>query len=78
MLIILLSTLIVICSALWQQIGLTSQLEYDLQNTVNWKWLVDFKTRKINLFHLTIKITVVLLMQKLIGLSLVKNNLLQY
>ena len=78
MLIILLSTLIVICSALSQQIGLTSQLEYDLQNTVNWKWLVDFKTRKIKLFHLTIKITVVLLMQKLIGLSLIKNNLLQY
>ena len=30
--------------ALWQQLELTSELEFDLEDTVDWgrKWLVDF------------------------------------
>ena len=36
---------------LWQQLELTSELESDLQDTVNWgrKWLVDFKAGKTHL-----------------------------
>ena len=37
-------------SDLWQQLELASELESDLQDTVNWsrKWLVDFNAGKIN------------------------------
>ena len=36
-------------SDLWQQLELASELESDLQNTVDWprKWLVDFNAVKI-------------------------------
>ena len=36
---------------LWQQLELASELESDLQDTVNWgrKWLVDFCARKTQL-----------------------------
>ena len=35
-------------SDLWQQLELASELESDLQDTVDWsrKWLVDFNARK--------------------------------
>ena len=38
-------------SDLWQQLELTSELESDLQNTVDWgrKWLVDFNAGKTEL-----------------------------
>ena len=38
-------------SVLWQQLELTSELESDLQDTVDWgkKWLVDSNTRKTQL-----------------------------
>ena len=38
-------------SDLWQQLELASELESDLQNTVNWgkKWLVDFNAGKTQL-----------------------------
>ena len=37
---------------LWQQLELTSELESDLRDTVDWcrKWLVDFNARKTQLF----------------------------
>ena len=36
---------------LWQQLELASELEYDLQDTVDWgkKWLVDFNAGKAQL-----------------------------
>ena len=38
-------------SDLWQQLELASELESDLQDTVDWgrKWLVDFSAGKIQL-----------------------------
>ena len=38
-------------SGLWQQLALTSELEYDLRDTVDWdkKWLVDFNAGKTQL-----------------------------
>ena len=38
-------------SDLWQQLVLTSELESDLPDTVDWsrKWLVDFNAAKIQL-----------------------------
>ena len=38
-------------SNLWQQLKLASELESDLQDTVDWgrKWFVDFKTGKTQL-----------------------------
>ena len=38
-------------SDLWQQLELASELEFDLQDTVDWarKWLVDFNTGKTQL-----------------------------
>ena len=38
-------------SDLWQQLELASELESDLQNTVDWgrKWLVDFNAGKLHL-----------------------------
>ena len=38
-------------SNLWQQLELASELESDLQDTVNWckKWLVDFSAGKTQL-----------------------------
>ena len=42
-------------SGMWLQVELASELESDLQDTVNWgrKWLVDFNTGKAQLvsFH---------------------------
>ena len=53
-------------SDLWQQLELVSELESDLQDTVDWgkKWLVDFNAGKTQLvwFRLTGLITMVLLM----------------
>ena len=52
-------------SGLWQQLALASELESDLQDTVDWgrRWLVDFNIlEKLNWFHLTGLITLVLLM----------------
>ena len=51
MLMILLSTLNDQASDLWQQIELPSELESDLQDTVDWgrKWLVDFNAGKTQL-----------------------------
>ena len=48
LLMILLSTLSVIRSDLWQQLELSSELESILRDTVDWskKWLVDFSTGK--------------------------------
>ena len=45
------SILSVIRSDLWQQLELASELEFDLQGTVEWgrKWLVDFNAGKIQL-----------------------------
>ena len=48
------ATLYSICnqtSDLWQQLELASELEFALQDTVNWgrKWLVDFSTGKTQL-----------------------------
>ena len=38
-------------SDLWQQLELTSELEYDLRDTMDWsrKWLVDFNAGKTQL-----------------------------
>ena len=51
-------------SELWQQLELVSELESDLEDTVDWgkKWLVDFDAGKISWFRLTSLITMVLLM----------------
>ena len=51
-------------SDLWQELELASELKSDLQDTVNWgkKWLADLNLEKLNWFHLTILITLVLLM----------------
>ena len=50
MLMIVLSTLNVI-RHLWQQLGLVSEIESDLRDTVDWdrKWFVDFNARKTQL-----------------------------
>ena len=50
-------------SHLWQQLALASELESDLQDTVDWgrKWLVDFNAGKTQ-FRLTGLITLMLLM----------------
>ena len=49
-------------SDLWQQLELASELEFDLQDTVDWgkKWPVNFSAGK-TLFSLTGLITMVLL-----------------
>ena len=51
-------------SDLWQQLELSSELESDLQDTVDWgkKWLVNFIAGKTQLLCLTGLITMVLLM----------------
>ena len=51
-------------SDLWQQLELASELEFNLQNTVDWgrKWLVDLNAGKTQLVRLTVLITLVLLM----------------
>ena len=38
-------------SGLWQQVELTSEIESDLQDTVDWgrKWLIDFDAGKTQL-----------------------------
>ena len=55
-------------SDLWQQLGLASELATDLRDSsvycMSWvkKWLVDFMLGKLGLCHLTIRVTVLLLM----------------
>ena len=43
-----------LASDLWQQLELASELESDIQDTVDWdkKWLVDFNTGKTQLISL--------------------------
>ena len=64
----------------WQQLELTSELESDPQDTVDWgrKWLLDFNAGKTQLFFLASLKTLVLLMWKWMGLFLRKNHLLRY
>ena len=49
---------------LWQQLELTSELESDLRDNVDWgrKWLVEVMLVKLNWFRLNGLITLVLLM----------------
>lgn len=55
-------------SDLWQQLGLASELETNLRDSsvycMSWvkKWLFDFMLGKLGLCHLTIRVTVLLLM----------------
>ena len=51
-------------SDLWQQLELTSELESDVQDTVDWgsKWLGDFDAGKTHLVSLASLIALVLLM----------------
>ena len=48
----------------WQQLELASELESNLRDTVEWgrKWLVDFNTKKVDLFCLIGLVMLVLLM----------------
>ena len=62
-------------SDLWQQLALASELEADLQGTVDWDLLISM-LEKFNWFHLT-SLTLVLLMWKWMGLLLRKNHLLR-
>ena len=62
-------------SDLWQQLALASELEADLQGTVDWDLLISM-LEKFNWFHLTC-LTLVLLMWKWMGLLLRKNHLLR-
>ena len=62
-------------SDLWQQLALASELEADLQDTVDWDLLISMP-EKLNWFHLT-SLTLVLLMWKWMGLLLRKNHLLR-
>ena len=59
-------------SDLWHQLELASELESDLQDTVA---LVISTLEKLNWFHLTALITMVLLMWKWMGLFWRKNRL---
>ena len=51
--VLLLSVLMIVLSIqasdLWQQLELASELESDLRDTVDWKWLVDFNAGKTQL-----------------------------
>ena len=62
-------------SDLWKQLELTSKLQSDLWDTVDWgmKWLIDFNAEKLNQSPLTGLITLVLLIWKWISLSLREN-----
>ena len=53
-----------------KQLELASELEFDLRDTVDWgnKWFVDFNAGKTGL------ITMVLLMERWMGLLLRKNH----
>ena len=62
-------------SDLWQQLALASELEADLQDTVDWDLLISMP-EKLNWFHLT-SLTLVLLLWKWMGLLLRKNHLLR-
>ena len=66
-------------SNLWQQLEMAVELESDLQGTVDWdrKWLVDFNAGKTQLASIDYLITLMLLMQKWMGLFLTKNHLLR-
>ena len=48
----------------WQQLELSSELESNLRDTVEWgrKWLVDFNAKKVDLFCLIGLVVLVLLM----------------
>ena len=61
MLVILLSSHL--ASDLWHQLELTSELESNLQDTVDWgrKWVVDFNAGKTQLVYLTSLTMLVLL-----------------
>ena len=63
-------------SDLWQQLELVSELESDLQDTVEWgrKWLVDFNAGKTQLVSFG---PLLLLMWKWMGLFLRKDHLLR-
>ena len=76
MLMILLSIL----SVIWS-VATTSRIGFWtwIWSTRHWgrKWLVDFNARKINWFHLTDVITLMLLMWKWMGLFLRENHILR-
>ena len=64
---------------LWQQLDLASQLESERRDTVDWgkKWLVDFNVGKTQLVLPDWSKTLVLLMQKCMGMFLRINHLLR-
>ena len=66
-------------SDLWQQLELTSELESDLRDTVDWvrSGLLISMLGKLSWFCLTGLITMVLLMWKWMGLFWRKNHLLR-
>ena len=68
-------------SDLWQQLELASELESDLQDTVDWgrKWLVDFNDGKIQLvsFDWSSNTGGVGGIHMKMGLFLMKNHLLR-
>ena len=75
---IMLSMLMILHQAfdLWQQLELASELESDLQDTVDGgrKWSVNFNAGKTQLVSLTSLITLVLLIWKWICMFLRKNH----
>ena len=58
-------------SDLWQQ--LASELESDIQDTVDWRMLISM-LEKSNWFHLTGLVTLLLLMWKCMGLFSLQNS----
>ena len=79
MLMILLSIIHDQASYLWQQLEVASKLESYLWDTVKaGSCLLISKLEKLDWFHLTILITLVLLVWKWLGLFLMKNNLLRF
>ena len=64
---------------LWQQPDLASQLKSELRDTVDWgkKWLVHFNVGKTQLVLPDWSKTLVLLMQKCMGMFLRINHLLR-
>ena len=49
-------------SDLWQQLGLASELESDLPNTVNWSWKLLSMPGRLNWFRFACLMTLVLWM----------------
>ena len=66
-------------SDLWQELELASELESDLQDTVNWgkKWLVDFSAGKTQLVSFDQSNDTGSIDVKTMGLSLRNNHLLR-